>query len=210
MSLGTQIREARESAGLTMAALGLRAGFSKGYISQVERDLVTPSIGALNRIAAALNVRMRTFFTDAETPDGDAGNVSKQAGMSNRVQESVPAPVSVPDFPSAAVRHNRRKHLLYPESRIQFDLLTPNLLRSLEILMSTAAVGADSGDIPVSHVGEECVIVLRGGMELTVGGERFTLNSGDTLYFDAKLPHSWKSTGPDELQAIWVMTPPHF
>ncbi len=47
-------------------------------------------------------------------------------------------------------------------------------------------------------------------MELSVGDERYVLDAGDTVYFDARSPHSWASLGPEELEVIWVMTPPHF
>jgi len=110
----------------------------------------------------------------------------------------------------AGVRWDRRKGLTYPGSNVRHELLTPSLQRALQILMCRAPAGTTHGDVAIAHEGEECGIVLAGKMELMVGDETFTLEAGDTIYFDAARPHSWTSLGPDDLEVIWVMTPPHF
>jgi len=52
--------------------------------------------------------------------------------------------------------------------------------------------------------------VLTGTLQLSVGEESYVLAQGDSIYFDASMPHSWKNIGPDILEVIWIMTPPHF
>jgi len=192
MSLGGQLRQARLAARLTILQVAERTGLSPGYISQVERDLANPSIGAVNRIAAAVGMRMSAFFSDGFEPEPSAG---RSAG------ERIPTEV---------VRKGRRKGLTYPGSNVRHELLTPSLQRALQILMCRAPAGTTHGDVAITHEGEECGIVLAGRLELAVGDETFTLEAGDTIYFDASKPHSWTSLGPDELEVIWVMTPPHF
>lgn len=192
MSLGSQLREARTATGLTIMEVAERTGLSPGYISQVERDLANPSIGAVNRIAGAVNMRMSAFFSNGFEPE---------QGAARQVNEKIPTEV---------VRRNRRKGLTYPGSNVRHELLTPSLQRALQILMCRAPVGTTHGDVAIAHEGEECGIVLSGNMELMVGDETFILEAGDTIYFDAARPHSWTSLGPDDLEVIWVMTPPHF
>jgi mannose-6-phosphate isomerase-like protein (cupin superfamily) len=41
----------------------------------------------------------------------------------------------------------------------------------------------------VSHSGQEYNYVIEGQMKVTVGNAEYTLNEGDSLYFDATLPH---------------------
>ena len=113
-------------------------------------------------------------------------------------------------IPTEVVRGDRRKGLTYPGSQVRHELLTPSLQRALQILMIKAPVGTTHGDETISHEGDECGIILSGAMEIVIAGESFLLEAGDTIYFDASKPHSWISVGPEELEAIFVMTPPHF
>jgi transcriptional regulator with XRE-family HTH domain len=193
MGLGSELRTAREAAGLTIMQVAERSGFSASYISQVERDLANPSIGAVNRMAEAIGIRMRAFFSNgADNLDGDE-------------------PATAPDrLPTRVVRQNRRKRLTYPGSNVVFELLCPDLQHKLEILSSAAPPGAEVGETPISHAGEECAVVLKGRMELRVGEEVHLLEDGDSIYFDSAKPHNWRNVGEGDLQVIWVVTPPHF
>lgn len=192
MTLGNQLREARLAARMTISEVAERTGLSPGYISQVERDLANPSIGAVNRIAAAVGMRMSSFFSNGFEPEHSLARLGSER------------------MPTEVVRRGRRKGLTYPGSNVRHELLTPSLQRALQILMCRAPAGATHGDVTIAHEGEECGIVLAGRVEVTVGEETFTLEAGDTIYFDASKPHSWTSLGPEDLEVIWVMTPPHF
>lgn len=193
MNLGSQLRDARVAAGLTIAEVAERAGFSSSYISQVERDLANPSIGAVNRIAEAVGIRMRALFSaNSGAPEAEQG----------------PAPAE--KTPTRIVKYDRRKKLVYPGSNVVFSLLCPDLQHDLEVLSSAAPVGTEMGDTDVSHPGEECAVVLKGTMELTVGGERYVVEAGDSVYFDSGKLHHWRNVGSTDLEVIWVVTPPHF
>ncbi|PJE26237.1 HTH-type transcriptional regulator PuuR [Pseudooceanicola marinus] len=68
--IGPLIRRRRKQLGLTLQALCDRAGVSVGYLSQVERDNATPSLGTLAQIADGLEVGLE-FFIAAPGP-GDS------------------------------------------------------------------------------------------------------------------------------------------
>ncbi len=68
--LGPAIRKRRKQLGLTLQALSDRAGVSVGYLSQVERDNATPSLGTLAQIADALNVGVDYFIAASKPSDG--------------------------------------------------------------------------------------------------------------------------------------------
>ena len=55
--MGQELRKARERAGITQEELSFRAGLSRPYISQLERDMKSPTVDTLFRICDALNVR---------------------------------------------------------------------------------------------------------------------------------------------------------
>lgn len=64
MELGDKIKQLRLQAGLTQEELAIRCELSKGYISQLENDLTSPSIATLNDILTALGSSLKDFFQD--------------------------------------------------------------------------------------------------------------------------------------------------
>jgi transcriptional regulator with XRE-family HTH domain len=54
--MGQELRKARQKAGLTQEQLSFRAGLSRPYISQLERELKSPTVETLFRICDALQV----------------------------------------------------------------------------------------------------------------------------------------------------------
>jgi mannose-6-phosphate isomerase-like protein (cupin superfamily) len=70
--------------------------------------------------------------------------------------------------------------------------------------------GAVSGKPMLSHQGEEAGIVVRGRLQLEVGGHRYDLKPGDAYFFDSRKPHSFRNVGDTELVLISACTPPSF
>jgi transcriptional regulator with XRE-family HTH domain len=68
-AFGGRIREMRRKAGLTLQALADQAGISVGFLSQVERDKATPSLGTLASLAAALGVEVDVFIATPKPAD---------------------------------------------------------------------------------------------------------------------------------------------
>lgn len=66
MDIGNKIKELRMAKGLTQEELADRAELSKGFISQLERDLTSPSISTLEDILLCLGISVADFFTEDE------------------------------------------------------------------------------------------------------------------------------------------------
>ena len=64
MEIGERLRELRIQRGLTQEELADRCELSKGFISQVERDLASPSIATLTDLLECLGSSLREFFSD--------------------------------------------------------------------------------------------------------------------------------------------------
>ena len=58
MRLGLRLQAARERAGVTLREVARRTGLSPSFLSQLERDRVSPSIASLKQVASALGVRV--------------------------------------------------------------------------------------------------------------------------------------------------------
>ena len=67
MNIGNKIKELRVAKGLTQEELADRCELSKGFISQLERDLTSPSIATLIDILQCLGTTLNDFFS--EQPD---------------------------------------------------------------------------------------------------------------------------------------------
>lgn len=194
--IGRMIRQTRRERRLTVEQLAEQAGVSSGLVSQLERGLGNPSMRNLQKLAYALGLRLGSLFRE-ESPPAEPG----------------PAAGALPLRPSrrcAVVRAGARKKLVLPHERIVYELLTPDLNRRLEVIRSVVPVDFDNSDVPFQHEGEECVHVLRGQVEVHVGELAFVLDAGDTITYDAGIPHWWRNTGGQEAESIAALTPPSF
>jgi quercetin dioxygenase-like cupin family protein len=57
--------------------------------------------------------------------------------------------------------------------------------------------GADSGRHPIVHTGREFVYCLDGRVAYGVGDDTYQLDPGDSLMFEAYLPHRWQNLNED-------------
>ena len=103
----------------------------------------------------------------------------------------------------ALVRRHQRRRLQIPGSQIVRELLVPDLHRTIVLISASFAPGESSADAPSSHGGEECVVVLKGRMQIEVNGHTLSLEEGDSFYFDSTTPHIFRnvSDGPAEIMA---------
>lgn len=72
------------------------------------------------------------------------------------------------------------------------------------------APGAGSGNEEYSHEGEEFLFVLSGVLDLIVDDTKYSLQEGDSFYFESSTPHRWANTAKKEAVVLWVNTPPTF
>ena len=181
-ALGYAIRIQRKKSEMTLVELAKKTDFSISYLSQIERNLLTPSIATLRKLADALGI-----------PAGQL--MLKDAGL--------------PNAPVAVVRRNERKQLAFPGSSIHYELLTPDMRRRSSLLWVEAPPGSESGP-SFSHEGEDGVVVLEGAIDVDVGGVWHRLDAGDSIYFNAGIPHRWRNSGTVTARAVWLSTPPSF
>ena len=66
MDIGHKIKQLRVQKGLTLEELASRCELTKGFLSQMERNLTSPSIATLNDILEALGTSLSEFFREAK------------------------------------------------------------------------------------------------------------------------------------------------
>jgi transcriptional regulator with XRE-family HTH domain len=112
------------------------------------------------------------------------------------------------DSPSPVVRHDERQILSMPDSSLRYELLCPDLRKSMEAWLARLAPGQVSSAVPLSHSTEEFVFVLQGELEMRVGPHTYRLGPHDSLYYHGLVPHQFTSVGDEELVFVSAVTPP--
>ncbi len=94
--------------------------------------------------------------------------------------------------------------------QLSYELLTPDLRGKLEVLVTTLPAGFSNAEHPFAHEGEECVVVLSGSAQVTVGEDTFELAEGDAVTYDAAISHWWHNHADVPARVLGVVTPPSF
>lgn len=108
------------------------------------------------------------------------------------------------------VRKRNRKVLKLPQSNVTYELLTPDLNKKMELIEFYLDPGAATCSEPLTHIGEECTIVIKGRMEIQIGEKVFLLDEGDSIYYPGEIPHKIVARGEEKLIFISAITPPSF
>lgn len=176
--LGRMLKE-RRSGRFTVEELATRAGVSAGLISQIERGIGNPSFATLMRLSQALGLPVAAMF---HGPNLDHNQIH--------------------------VRRSERPRLEVPADGIVHEMLVPDTDRKLGLIQTTLPPGFSNEDLPYSHAGEEIVLLVSGKLDAMIGGARFELEVGDSLAYDAAVPHAWSNKTSKPVQILVASTPP--
>jgi len=176
--IGPRIRALREAMGHSLRDLAERSGVSAPMLSQVERGETSPTLAVAEKIAAGLELTLSQLL---RLDEGEHVSVSR-AGERRRLQ--------------------RGGH--------SFEELTPPLPgQRADVSLHTLRAGATTGgpdDPPIHEPGSrETAVVLAGVVALTVDGARHDLRAGDSVTFDADLPHHFENDGDEQARFLAVI-----
>lgn len=178
--IGKKIQGFRTQQGLSIRELSQRSGITASMLSQIERDLVNPSINTLKALSKELDVPLFRFFKD-----DDEGR-------------------------ELVVRKGHHKTIGHPRQDVVYDLLTPDTSGPIEFCMMHVPVGGGSGDALQAHNGEEVSYVLDGPVSLILDAAAYDLETGDSVRIPAHTVHRWENHGDKEAQVVFAVTPPSF
>ncbi len=178
MNVGERLRSIREMYGLSQRALAKKAGVTNGIISMIEMNRNSPSLATLKKILDVIPISFSEFFT-------------------------------VDAISQSQIVHRAADLLEIGSSGFSFRQVGKDLTDKLmQILHERIEPGADSGAEMLRHESEEGGVVLRGSVELTVGGETQVLEAGDAYYFDSRIPHRFRNIGEEEAEIVSACSPP--
>ena len=178
--IGAKLRGMRLKKKMGLVELGRHSGLSPALLSKIERGRLVPTLPTLMRIALVFSVGLEHFFTE---------------------------PVRKPTL--AVVR--RRERQRFPEKQGEktpayfFESLD---FPAVERTMNAYFVEFEGADRSHRHAhpGAELLYVIEGQVTVSVGDEAHLLAAGDSMYFDASVPHEYTRTGRRTCRAVVVTT----
>ena len=174
--IGKRIKKIREEQHLTLKNVEAKAGISATHISEIERGKTSPTIGALIRIADALERDPAYFIEDEE--------LERRLLRRVRGPQAVHARALPGDRPRCSRNRSRAARSTRSSSRSRRS-------RSQEVSLH-------------AHEGDEAALVLQGKVRFKVAEKRYDLGEGDSIYFLANQDHGYaNASGSEQAKMIW-------
>ena len=177
-AVGPRVKALREAMDLSLRDLAERSGVSAPMLSQVERGETSPTLTTAERIAAGLDLTLSQLL---------------------RLDEGEHVVVT------PAGEHRRRER----RGHVTEELTPPLPGQRADVSRHTLAAGASTGTPgdPVLHEpgARETAVVLAGTVSLLIDDTRHDLRPGDSVTFDADLPHHFENTGGREAEFLAVV-----
>ena len=178
--IGAKLRALRLKKSMGLVELGKHTGLSPALLSKLERDKLYPTLPTLLRIAMVFSVGLDYFFADERKR-----HIVSVVRRSERIR--LPERPGVADvayrFESLDYKCNERRTSSY---LAEFETVVPEKLK------------------PHQHPGSEFLHVVKGRLGLKIGLEDYELDAGDSIYFDASVPHTYRRLGKSLCQAMIV------
>lgn len=180
MEIGKKLKELRIQKGLTQEELADRSELSKGFISQLERNLTSPSIATLVDILQCLGTDLQEFFSENPQEEQivfhDSDYFEKiDEELKNKIEWIIP---------------NAQKNIMEP------------------IRLTLDPGGSTYPDNP--HEGEEFGYVLSGSISITLGKKTIRAKKGEAFYFTPNTTHYITGNTKTGAVLIWISSPPSF
>jgi len=176
--IGKKIRESRLKKNLTLQMLADKTGYSKGYLSKVEKSDKAPPVATLSTIARELDATVASFL--GEGPQNEFLCVVKKNERTLMASTGEEFGYAY----EALANQYPNKHM------VPFVLSYPS---------------KDAFEYSFQHDGEEMLFVLQGKIRFKYGDREFVLEEGDCVYFDSSILHTGESVGDEPLKTLIVI-----
>ena len=179
IDLGMRLKELRVKRGISQTEVAKLIGVTPSTISQIESNLIYPSLPALIKMAETLSVDVSSFFQEA--PD---------IGSMVVFRESDASEIKFSDL---------------PEGSINAKLLTPlDFNPKAEPYLIEIPPKKSLPSHFFIHKGEEIGYLLSGKLQMRLEKSVHNLNAGDVVYLTTEMPSQWKNPGPGSARLLWI------
>ncbi len=153
------------------------------FLSQVENNAVSPPVATLLRIARALDVNIGYFFREEESKERA---VVVRKGERRKVFRRMPAQHRESGYTYEALAYTKNSKHMEP-FLVEFE---PKKKEEVAFL---------------NHRGEEFLFLFRGRLAFHYNQEEIVLEAGDSLYFEADMPHAFRALKGKKAQGVVVV-----
>ena len=187
---GSRIREMRKRRGLTLKEVAEATGYTIGHISQIERDLKSPSLVALRKIAACLNCSEVWLIMD----DSELSAKSSEEGKKSKE--------------SYLMRKENRIPMKIPEIDVSYSIFTPSKLPNAQEAQMTGLIvrlkpNTWVTEKMISHGNYDgSLLLLKGELELRIDNSTYMIYEGDSFYIPKNCLHNYLNTSNEEATII--------
>jgi transcriptional regulator with XRE-family HTH domain len=182
-NIGSRIKNLRLARKLTLKAVARETGFSTALISQIENDNISPPIATLSKIAKFFDVKIAQFFSEGEDDRRFEIIRANERPVVPRVISKGGSSQGYFYESLAFYKHNRK----------------------MDAFMVTVTEKAQEANT-YSHDGEEFIHIMSGTAVFLLDDQSFTLNEGDSVYFDSTLRHRLLTRDDKEVKVLVVVT----
>jgi transcriptional regulator with XRE-family HTH domain len=177
LRLGAKLRDLRVRQGLSVRTFAAQVGFSPSFISQLEADLVSPSINSLEKIAGGLGITLGQLFSSLE--------------------QDTPARI--------VVRYDERPTFVSTWSNSKVSILAdPSPDRKLSAMEIIIGPGGMSSRKPEARPHDTIALLRAGTLVLSSRFGEEMLAPGDTAYFAAGTPFAWANRSDSDATLVLV------
>lgn len=177
INVGRRLQELRTSQGLSIRALAEISDLNFNTLSLIENEKTSPNVNTLHQLATALQVPITAFFEP------------------NLIYKDV-----------VFQKYGDRPQTLFPHGELE-DLGGGLALGEATPLLMSSKPGSNNGPDAIIHTGQEFIYCLKGSIVYLVGEEVFTLEPGDSLIFQAHIPHRWENRGDVQAECLLIICP---
>ena len=177
MRIGIRIKDLRIQQRITLKDLAKKTGLSTSFLSQLERDLASPSVSSLEKIAQALNTKVGYFFEREEAKE----LIFIKKGISKRIIDK--------------------------EKGISCETLVSGILNiKMQPQVFTLGAGSELTKELMYPEGEKFGMVLKGRLEFVCDEEKLIFEEGDSIYcaYTQKLQRV-TNIGQIEAKFLWIV-----
>jgi transcriptional regulator with XRE-family HTH domain len=177
IDVGQRLRKLRRERAFSIRALAEKSGLNVNTLSLIERGKTSPSVSTLQQLAITLDVSITAFFETDE-----------------------------PKKNLTFLKEGKRPLAIFSHGTLE-DLGAGMTMGGGQPFVVNLQPHADSGPNPIVHTGHEFVFCLEGRIVYTIEGQSCVLEPGDSLLFEAHLPHRWQNADSTPARSLLVLCP---
>lgn len=179
-NIGQKIRQIRKAKKLTLVEIAEKTNVAQATLSRIETGAMIGTVESHQKIADVLGVSLAELYAGADT----------------RLEKT------------AHLKQDETRKVTHHSKNCQVELLVQeSSKKKITPLLVTLQPGAELGQEKNEHGVEKFIYALEGEFKVRVDKEEYTLKPGETLYFEASLPHQISNARQRPSKLLMAVSP---